>query len=102
MKRIAIALPLLLLATPAVALTKKEKAIYHYGYQYGWLANTCGQYVDGEITAAQFRKDAKDTRDNRDLPPKIWQAIVGAFNKGKGTMIDPCIRIVNDLNSDFL
>ena len=104
MKRIAFALPLLLLATPAVAMTKQEKMLYWYAYNYGWLANTCSQYILGDITANDFKKDARGTRDNTDLPPKVWRAIVKAFNKkvdGKD-YLKPCARIINTLDSDLL
>jgi hypothetical protein len=102
MKRIAIALPLFLLATPAVAFTKRERLMYDYGYSYGWLANSCAQYVAGDIDASQFKEDIRRTKNKS--KPMIWRAIVESFNKaGKGLPISkPCMRIVNQLDSDLL
>lgn len=104
MKHIAIALPLLLLATPAVAMTRSEKLLYWYAYNYGWLANTCSQYIIGDITANEFKNDAKNTRDDKELPPKVWSAIVKAFNNkidGKNPL-KRCTRIINSLDSNLL
>lgn len=86
-------------AVRAVELSPREKSIYEYAYNYGYLVAMCSTYTTGDISANFFRNRANYIKKHDDVTPEMWETFLENFEKvsHKITRTKKCYRIMLDV-----
>ena len=97
--KLLIAFTLIAGALPVAAdVSPREKAIYLYGFNYGWISAECVAYEDGKLSTQQIASTFEALVEDKDLTDKAKNKIYSVIRETSYT--SSCARLLDKIEGE--